>query len=598
MRKICFVTFFVLMLKFYLNSQTLTFSHSGGFYNNSFNLELTCDGAYHIRYTTNGGTPTASSTLYEEPLFLDESLYSKSNIYTIVNCIPYTYYTVDDVERCIVIRAAVFDDNDSCVSEIKTNSYFINTLGIDLHNLPVISIAADSLALFDYNTGIFVPGASYDSSDSLQTGNYCMRGREWERLINLEFYETDNTGINQQCGMRTHGNKSRRLQQKGLKLYAREEYGKKRFKHDFFDDTDLNDVKHLCLRPFRCSNWLQTGAQDYIANRVAANLDIDAMSVREAVLFINGEYWGIYTLEESPDERYLEDHYNVDLEQVNLVKYWEVPTYGDPSDWYQFYDWIRTADLTLPEDSLVAFSRIDMHSFIDYMIFQIYSANLDWPQNNVRIWQPSTGEPFRLIFFDGDGCFSRWYYNAMNNATHQGGNSIVFNHFLENATFRHMFYNRYLELKDTHLSYDAIKQYIDYYRDNIEGEVEKQSQRFGFPYSYAKWEHDIDTNYVFASRRPEQFEQELLGFLSIDDVALEYFSCYPNPSNGRFMLNVGSRSETGVQLNIFNSMGQKVYSQKHDLTEGDNAICLNLDLPPCMYILEIGNKKQKIIIQQ
>ena len=81
-------------MPFLLMSQTasVVFSHPGGFYENSFNLELRCDGAYHIRYTTNGGSPTANSTLYEQPLFLDENLYSKSKIHTIVDCIPSAFY--------------------------------------------------------------------------------------------------------------------------------------------------------------------------------------------------------------------------------------------------------------------------------------------------------------------------------------------------------------------------------------------------------------------------------------------------------------------------------------------------------------------------
>ena len=71
-----------------------------------------------------------------------------------------------------------------------------------------------------------------------------------------------------------------------------------------------------------CSVWIQTGGHDYLANRVASNLDLDAMAVREVVVFINGEYWGIYTLEETPDERYLEDHYeDVDVRLLNIMKY-------------------------------------------------------------------------------------------------------------------------------------------------------------------------------------------------------------------------------------------------------------------------------------
>ena len=600
MKKLFFIL--ILLMPFLLMSQTasVVFSHHGGFYTNSFNLTLSCDGGYHIRYTTNGDTPTASSPLYTTPLPLNESLYSRSNIYTIINCDTLAFHAVNDVERVIVIRAAAFNDADSCVSEVMTNTYMIKSLGCNSHGLPVLSIATDSLSLFDYDTGIFVAGASYDPTATVHTGNYCNHGDEWERRINLEFYELNNKGINQECGLRTHGNASRWFQQKGMKLFAREEYGKKRFKHHFFDGSNVSNVKHLTLRPFRCSNWLQTGGQDYLSNRIATNLDIDAMAVRQVVVYINGEYWGIYTLEESPDERYFEDHYHADIEKVNVMKYWSgVNDHGDPSDWRAFFRWIKDADLTQEEDSLIAFQRMDVSNVIDYMLFQIYSANLDWPQNNVRIWQPETGARFRLVFYDGDGCLTRWYFHALENATNHEGSSTVLNHFLENDYFRKMFYNRYMELKQTHLNYNELRSYVDYLKDNVIDEVPKQSQRFGFPQSLARFERDMDTNYVFIARRAEMFEQELqeFGLVALDEISMTYLSCYPNPSSGAFMLNIGARNDADITVEIFNCFGQRVYASKHDLIEGDNAFSMNLNLPHGIYFIKIGNITHKIIIQ-
>ena len=242
-----FLTALFLSIPFWLSAQSekVLFSIPGGFYEDSFQITLECFYPnHHIHYTTNGNSPTASSTLYTEPLTLSKDLHSTSDIYTIVNCIPSYFHPTDSVMHCIVIRAAVFDENDSCVSEVATNSYFIHSLGCDTHGLPVLSIATDSLSLFDYENGIFIPGIHYDPSDSTHTGNYCETGRAWERLANMEFYESDNSGINQQCGLRTHGGASRWYQQKGLKLYAREEYGKKKFHHNFFPNITIDKFKH------------------------------------------------------------------------------------------------------------------------------------------------------------------------------------------------------------------------------------------------------------------------------------------------------------------------------------------------------------------
>ena len=597
MKRLFFIGLAVLLAQNLLAQTKVVFSQQGGFYEESFSLELWCPDELHIRYTVNGSTPTADAERYSEPLFLNEELFSKSDIYTIVNCIPSVYHAVDDVTHAIVIRAAAFDDNDSCVGPVTTHSYFIKALDCDLHGLPVLSIAADSLDLFDYETGIFVPGATYVPADSTHTGNFQQTGREWERRINMEFYETDNSGLNQQCGLRTHGGASRWFQQKGLRLYARDEYGKKRFKHRFFETTPIANFKHLNLHPYRCSNWLQTGGQEYLSQRVAALMDVDGLGVRQVVLFINGEYWGIYTLEESPDERYLEDHYDIDLDKVNILKYWGVTNYGDGMDWWRFRNWIENADLNQPADSAYAFSRIDIPSFIDYLQLEVYGANLDWPQNNVLQWQASDGAPFRMMFFDGDGCFTRWYYQALYNAMHQGLSSLIINKFMESEAFKSMLYERYLELKNSVLSVSSLKALWDDYRDLVEEEVPSQAERFGFPISMQRWQSDMDSTEAFFTNRFLAFNQEMQNVFEINMPSVKEDMVYPNPSTGTFFIRIVSESCAMMDVEVINPLGQLMYVEKSFLTPGENIIEVEVNLRSGLYLVRIGNIVKRIVIQ-
>ena len=585
------------MLRFGLDAQTVTFSHSGGYYENSFSLELTCDETYHIRYTTNGTTPTSKSALYDSPLFLDSNLYSKSNIYTIVNCIPSRFRSVDDVDRCIIIRAAVFDKNERCVSNVESNSYFIKSLGCDFHGLPVFSIAADSLDLFGYETGIFVPGKYYDENKSRNTGNYYQRGRDWERVINLEFYEPDNSCINQQCGLRTHGNASRWFQQKGMKLYARKEYSGKHFKHEFFNDTRSTRFKHLTLHPFTCSVWVTTGGQEYISHQIVKGLNIDATSVREVSVFINGEYWGIYTLEETPDERFLENRYGADLTKANVVKYFEIQDHGDISEWNELFEWFKTADLSLPADSAFAYSHIDVPSFIDYMIFEIFSANLDWPENNVKIWQPEKGQPFRFIFFDADGCFIRWKHKALFHAMNSGRNSVVLNHFLQNKYFRKAFYDRYLELKTTRLSKETMTSALKKYRKIVKDEIPRQAKRFSFPKNVKRWRRDLDTVSEFIANRHAAFEEEFFSTFQVNEKDIAYITNYPNPSKNTVTVYLKSMTANMVNISIYDSFGNKIKNEYHFVEEGMNIIKINVDLPSGIYNVKTNNLTQRIIIK-
>lgn len=574
-------------------NDTVLFSVQGGCYDNVFALQLShTNPQNHIRYTTNGNCPTAQSPRYEGAMTLNASMFSKSNIYTINNTIPSQFYLPNDIKRGIVIRAAAFDQNDSCVSRVVSNSYFIRSLDCDLHGMPVLSLLADSLSLFDYETGIFIPGALYDPADSTHTGNYRMKGDEWERQINMEFYESGNSGINQMCGLRMHGNASRWFQQKGMKLYAREEYGNKHFFYRFFPGSPIVKFKHLILHPFRCSNWLQTGGQDYLSQTIASNLDLEAMAVRPVVVFINGEYWGIYTLEESSDERYLEDHFNANLEKVNMIKYWGVTYYGDLTDWRSLYYWMKDeADLTQPEDSARAFEHIDMSNFVDYMVFETFSANLDWPGNNVKIWQPEEGKPFRWIFYDGDGCFTRPEHNAIDFAQHQGGNSVFLNRFRENEWFVRTFRNRYYQLRESCFSYDYMKSVLDEYRRLVEGEIASQAQRFRFPRNVDRWQQDMERVNEFLSQRDEYYKEELLYYLGIEETASEVVSCYPNPFSDEIRLSYPSDDGQSQEVAIYDVLGRKVFAE----TFTGEEVTLKPNLPAGVYVLKVGTMAQRVV---
>lgn len=598
MKKLLFTTLTLLFIAVSAKAQndTVVFSAPGGFYEESFALQLyNVNTQNHICYTVNGNRPTAQSPRYEGAMTLDASMFSKSNNYTIVNTIPSVFYQPNDVERAIVVRAAVFDENDSCVSQVVTNSYFIRTLGSDFHGLPVLSLSADSLALFDYDIGIFVPGVNFVPEDSVHTGNYWQKGREWERQVNLEFYEPDNTGINQQCGLRTHGGASRWFQQKGMKLYARKEYGKKHFLFRFFKDSPFIKFKHLNLHPYRCSNWLQTGGTDYLSQKVADQLDIDAMAVRETVVFVNGEYWGIYTLEEAADEHYIEEHYNVDVDSVVIIKYWGVPNYGDPAEWHSFYRWIRdVADMTQPEDSAYAYEHMDVPSFIDYILLETFSANLDWPGNNVKISQRAPGMPFRMMFYDGDGCFSRVEFQALDFALSQGNNSVVLNRFLENKGFRSQFCNRYLELTQTYFSYDYMKTVLEQYRQLVEEEVEAQYNRFHFPWYMDRWHEDMEKADEFIRLRRQYFDEEMKNYLAVDEHTPVMVSCYPNPFSDEIRLRWQSDEGNVHEIAIYDVLGRKVFSETVAQTSGGE-ITLNPSLPVGVYVLKVGSHSQRIV---
>lgn len=445
------------------------FSHQGGFYDKPFPITLTCPKGYAIYYTINGNTPTISDLRYERPLLLDQALYSHSDIYTIQCCPDENWRVPKSIRHCIVVRAAAFNDDGERMGEVETNTYFIKSLGNDFHDLPVISLCVDSLSLFDCDTGIYVYGEN--------GANYHQHGREWERLCNMEFYENDLKGINQQVGLRLHGNWTRRGMQKGMKFYARKEYGRSRLHYPFFGKEGNSSFKHLVLRPFASELY-----GDHLCTKIGENLNFEIPASRPVVVFLNGEYWGLYFLKERPDDQYIADHFGYNKEDVNIIESWSgVAAKGNNEGFLRMMRWVMQADMTNDSVYQLACQIIDMDCFIDYYCFQLFVANTDWPDNNMRCWQAQDGK-WRWIFFDGGSCFNSFpqmLYFTIFSEENQDVSTYLFTKLLTNACFREQFYQRYGTLLTNEFYTKKTHRLSDLFFNSIEDEIAAHYHRFG-----------------------------------------------------------------------------------------------------------------------
>ena len=588
----------------FAKAQEVTFSNPGGFYDNPFELTLSCDQRDKvIHYTTNGNTPTANDPVYREPLLLDERLFSHSDIYTIHNCPEALWFQPETVQKCIVIRAAAFNENGSLTDKVSTNTYFIKSLGCDSHGLPAVSICADSLDLFDYDRGIFVPGASYDSLLPDETGNYYLTGREWERPMNFEFYELDNTGVNQKAGIRTHGGNGRKIQQKSMKIYARDEYGKKRFKYQFFETIADSSFKHLVFKPFTAS-WFLSGVNDHISSQLAARLDLEALASRPVVLYLNGEYWGIYYIHEKPDERYLEDRCHANLDEINLIEGWHgTCEAGSNDNFMALYDYIANNDLSDPEAYDYVKSRIDISNFIDYQIFEIFTANLDWPANNMRCWQEGDG-PWRWIFFDGDDCLIRKRHDEFAYATYDGPSgyptssrsTLFFRKLLENESFKTQFINRFNYLMNTALAYETTKPLKDKIYDALKEEIPNQVARFQDPDSIQHWEYLMNRIETFLAERKGFVTEQMHDYFLSNDFSFTIKSLYPTPAQDEIRIETDFDKTALTSVQIFDLNGRERVSMEWAFGVGENEIVLPIQLPAGVYVLRIGDTTRKFVV--
>lgn len=587
------------------DEERVIFSSPGGFYENSFPLSLDCFYAnHHIRYTINGNNPTSASPLYTEPLLLDEHLYSTSDIYTIQTSPSFLFYEPDSVRHAIVIKAAVFDETGQRLGKVATNTYFIHDLGCDTHGLPVLSITADSLDLFGYETGILVPGANYNPLDSLWSGNYYQSGPEWERRIHIEFYEPDGSlGISQDAGLRTHGGTGRRGPQKGLKIYAREEYGTKRFHHQFFKDLSIDSFKHLVLRPFSCQ-WFNVGIQDDICNKMADNINVESLKSRPAVMFLNGEYWGIYYIKERPDSHYLEDHFGHEDTDYNVIGNWGgANENGDNTNFITMMNWLRNSDLSQDEDYDYICSLIDLDCFIDYYCLELFIANNDWPANNMRCYQLHDGK-WRWIFYDGDDCLKKMSFDVFDNATSENGVgwptnptcTLLFRKLLTNPLFKTAFLSRFDQLMTTCFNYNSTQLLLNYAAEQVREEIPQQAERYREPLNLSNWEYQVESINLFLQQREANIRERIeLFFHSIDTFTVSSIS--PNPSKGVFTLTFESYRHGTTNMYLYDLSGRVIISDQVLLNVGDNILHFEINVKPGIYLLNIGSFTQRIIIQ-
>lgn len=586
----------------------VTFSKKGGVYDIPFMLTLQCNNPSHrICYSLNGATPTASSHLYTQPLLVNRLLYSSSCFYKQKTTPPgEEQFVPDSIFRAVVIRAAVFDVAGNRISPVVTNSYFIKSLGCNFSGLPVVSLCADSVDLYDEELGIMVPGVNLDSANMQWSGNYYMTGRAWERLCNVEYYDDGNRGFNQQAGLRTHGGNGRRFQQKGLKIYAREEYGKKRFTYPIFDNLDISSFKHLALKPFVAA-WTSAGVQDYLSYLIARNLNLDVLAERPVVLFLNGEYWGIYFIHEKADERYVEDHYQVDPDLCNIIGSWTgLVESGDGSSFIRLMQSLETADLSDSVQYQQIANKIDIPDFIDYQILEIFIKNADWPANNMRCWQVP-GTKWRWIFFDGDAGFHKPNGYVFTNAIDEGSrewpsnaqSTLLFRQLLQNNDFKSRFVERYNELSDKQFSYHTTGSYLEKGVNMIKNEIARQSFRFGNPANNSVWKNDIKKIDLFLRSRPQVMMDSVKLFFNIPDNPVILSSdlwIYPNPASDHFTIQMKAETFGVTRVLIKDMTGRICYDRMVFYAEGENRIPVSCNLRSGTYVISVGKVSKKLVI--
>jgi len=519
-------------------TDVISFSAEQGLYESAFELYLDNNNPNaSIHYTLNGSDPQPSSLQYNGAIGITDNADLPNNISMIPTNAPGAYGDagwqppVGNVYKGTVLKVQSFE-NGQPASPVYTKSYFVHSdIYTRYNNLPIISIVTDSLNLFDYGEGIYVPGITFDENPDLSAhwgyGNFNMRGKEWERPAHIALFESDGSfGFAQNIGLRIHGGGTRQFPLKALRIYARNEYGKNTIDYPVFPWKEHQDYKRLLLRPSG-NDWRHNFCSDGLSSLLIEDLNIQKQEYRPAVVFINGEFWGLHNIRDRIDKYFMAYTAGANLDEVEIIKNWSEPVEGNLDAYKNLADYISVNDLIYNPYYEYVTTQIDINNVIDYFIARQYTAVKDWPGNNISFWRPTDSDgPWQWIFYDNDKALTDSDFESINHSLHASAEDPSWFHnethvFLFSNLFRnHNFREEYKTRLFYHLENSFKPERVHHLLDSIVGMIgpvmPEHIARWQFPESLEYWESQIDIVRDFADERPCKIIEHLFNHMDIE----------------------------------------------------------------------------------
>lgn len=457
------------------------FSETGLYQNTAFDLEISCSNPDAvIYYTTNGSEPTSKSAVYTGAINISDSM---------------------------VVRATACVDG-LVDSPITTYHYLFE----EPHTVPVVCVAMD----WDEFKKVY---SVKNHSDKVEKEAY------------LSYYERDGSlGIMFPAGLKAKGRGTLIYAQKSLAIHLRGCYGQSSVSYPFFDDIPFTEFSSLVLR---------NGGQDHdnarirdsYLSRVVQGLNIETAATRPVVMYVNGEYYGLYDFNEDLNADYLATHYGADQDMVDIVRRNSDATHGSSADFLRVRKFAVNNNLGRDELYEEFCQWVDADYFIDYVIVQSYTANYD--MFNQKYWRTSDYSiKWRPIYYDLDTALPSSTANMMHQYFTEAGipsangslsNMDIYCGLVENQSWRDRFVERYVEIVVKYFNSDRMVSILDEMVAEMEPEMERSIARWGIPKSYDYWMGQIDKLRTIVSKRPTNALNHMKKYFGVSDSLIEEY---------------------------------------------------------------------------
>lgn len=423
------------------------YSIMGGYVDKGSRLELKTSDGSEIYYTIDGSFPTKSSLKYKG------------------------YITID---KTMVVKAVSYKDN-YIESSVVSRTFFVGRE----HDMPVVSISTNRNNLF----------GSYGIISNYYGNN--------KKKISFEFYESDGSlGVSFTGEMRLSGMDSREKEQKSMAIYLKKEYGLSSVSYPFFKYNQVNKYSSFTLRNSG-EDPLGIRIQDTVLTyMLQGEMDIDLQDYRAVVVYVNGEYYGLYNMRERLNGDYLES-YGMDKDNSTLIKYTTAKS-GNVSEYNNLYNYIINHNVKDKDVYEYLESQIDMQELVNYMIVESFYGNTDL--GNIRYYKVENGK-WRWMLYDLD--WSLWNagldysYPVVNKkipaATYLYSIIDITRRLYQNSEFRELYLSSFGKYLKTTFLPSRVDEIIDEVSKEIENEISYHISRWKDNVkSVSEWKNNIN----------------------------------------------------------------------------------------------------------
>ena len=463
------------------------FSLAPGFYSGTQSVTITCaDAGATIYYTIDGSYPTTASTVYSGPVTISSTT---------------------------VLRA--FAQGTNLPSFNETNTYFID----ESHTLPVVSVCSQEIY------------------DLIANGN----GFNSDFPGAFELFEQDGTFIDEGEGdFNKHGNDSWAYDQRGFDVILRDQWGYNGdVEHQIFPEKSRTEFQRLIMKPAANDNFsFEDGAhiRDAFVHTLSdrADLKMNERTWRPCVLYLNGEYWGVYEIREKVDDHdFTSYYYDQGKYDLLYLKTWGATweEYGAPNaqaEWDNLVAFIMANDCSVPANYNFVDSLLNWESLCDYFMFNSYIVSQDWLNWNTAWWRGTNlngdKKRWRYTLWDMDASFGHYInytgipdpsanadpcnVEGLPNPGGQGHTDILVKLMADTSIVEQYYVTRYIDLINTYFSCDYMNELLDSMINEIDPEMPDQIAKWGGG-TYADWQGNVQELRDFIDARCIALEQGL-----------------------------------------------------------------------------------------